>query len=401
MAVPTTMTDLSVSEASNSPADSDTITATTRPSDYMRAQAALLRRPFAKGADVASATAANLGSNADGDYFHITGTTGIAASNFGTVSAGIERTIVFDGALVLTHNATSFILPGGANITTAAGDVAVFRSEGSGNWKCTSYVKASGSPVGDYQPLDALLTSLAGQTVATNKVQAYSAADTASLLDFNPTTALAASATTIPSQTVVKTAVDELIANCSTATPDTAADYFVFEDATDSIQKKALLSTIVASFTQATPVTISGTSATFTGIPNTAKQIIVMFSGVSISGTSDILTRLGISSGIETTGYSCASGYANASGSNATSSTTGFPVSTIAAGDSYSGQIILNNLTGNTWCGSGMFANTATGDCLYWSTGAKTLSGVLDRIQITTVNGTDTFDAGTVNIMYL
>ena len=147
MAVPSAITDLTVDESTNFPPDTETVTATTRPSDYLRAHASILRRPWAKGADVASATAANLGSNTDGDYFHITGTTGIAASNFGTVDAGVERTIVFDGALLLTHNGTSFILPGAANITTAAGDVAVFRSEGSGNWRCVSYVKSTGSPI--------------------------------------------------------------------------------------------------------------------------------------------------------------------------------------------------------------------------------------------------------------
>ena len=143
MAVPSVLTDLTIDESTNFPPDTETVTATTRPSDYLRAHASILRRPWAKGADVASATAASLGSNTDGDYFHITGTTGLAASNFGTVDAGIERTIVFDGALLLTHNGTSFILPGAANITTAAGDVAVFRSEGSGNWKCVSYQYAS------------------------------------------------------------------------------------------------------------------------------------------------------------------------------------------------------------------------------------------------------------------
>ena len=143
MAVPSAITDLTVDESTNFPPDTETVTATTRPSDYLRAHASIMRRPWAKGADVASATAASLGSNTDGDYFHITGTTGLAASNFGTVDAGIERTIVFDGALLLTHNGTSFILPGAANITTAAGDVAVFRSEGSGNWKCVSYQYAS------------------------------------------------------------------------------------------------------------------------------------------------------------------------------------------------------------------------------------------------------------------
>jgi hypothetical protein len=80
---------------------------------------------------------------AAGNYIGITGTTTITA--FDTMQAGAERTLEFAAALTLTHNATSLILPGGANITTAAGDVATFRSEGGGNWRCVSYMKASGS----------------------------------------------------------------------------------------------------------------------------------------------------------------------------------------------------------------------------------------------------------------
>ena len=75
----------------------------------------------------------------------ITGTTTI--TSFGSAAAGVIRRLVFSGALTLTHNSTSLILPGGANIATAAGDVAEFLSLGSWNWRCTVYQKASGSPV--------------------------------------------------------------------------------------------------------------------------------------------------------------------------------------------------------------------------------------------------------------
>jgi hypothetical protein len=95
-----------------------------------------------KGADIASAATTDIGA-ATGRYVHITGTTTITA--LGTKTAGVLRVLTFDGALTLTHNATSLILPGGANILTAAGDVAVFVSEGSGNWRCASYSRASGS----------------------------------------------------------------------------------------------------------------------------------------------------------------------------------------------------------------------------------------------------------------
>jgi hypothetical protein len=94
-----------------------------------------------KGADIASAATTDL-SAATGDFVYITGTTTITA--LGTCAAGVERTVKFAGALTLTHNATSLILPTAANITTAAKDVARFRSIGSGNWLCVGYMKANG-----------------------------------------------------------------------------------------------------------------------------------------------------------------------------------------------------------------------------------------------------------------
>lgn len=98
----------------------------------------------AKGSDVASTTTPNITSTT-GNLIHITGTTTI--TGFATGQAGIIRYLVFDGALTFTHNATSLILPAGANITTAAGDVAVMASEGSGNWRCIVYYKKDGTPV--------------------------------------------------------------------------------------------------------------------------------------------------------------------------------------------------------------------------------------------------------------
>lgn len=96
----------------------------------------------AKAADIASAATTNIGS-ATGNLVHVTGTTTITA--LGNVQAGTARTVVFDDVLTLTHHATSLILPTGANITTAANDVAMFRSEGSGNWRCVGYMRADGT----------------------------------------------------------------------------------------------------------------------------------------------------------------------------------------------------------------------------------------------------------------
>jgi hypothetical protein len=135
------MADLSTTAASNYPTGSDS---PTSGDDYLRSIQAIIRSTNAKGADIASATTTNIGA-ATGEFVDVTGTTTI--TGLGTIAAGIVRTVRFTGALTLTHNATSLILPGSANITTANGDVAQFRSLGSGNWKCVGYIKSDGTAV--------------------------------------------------------------------------------------------------------------------------------------------------------------------------------------------------------------------------------------------------------------
>ena len=88
---------------------------------------------FFKGADRTSAAALVLGT--DGNYFDVTGT--VTITSISTLPSGTVIKLQFDGALLLTHNATTLILSGGANYTTAAGDVFEFISEGSGNWRET------------------------------------------------------------------------------------------------------------------------------------------------------------------------------------------------------------------------------------------------------------------------
>lgn len=119
---------------------------------------------WAKGADVASANALTLGT--DGNYFDITGTTAI--TSIGTLGVGTVVKLHFDAALTLTNHATDLILPGAANITTAAGDEAEFIEYATGDWRCTSYTKANGQAVvgtGAGYPMDFRLTLTSGNPV--------------------------------------------------------------------------------------------------------------------------------------------------------------------------------------------------------------------------------------------
>lgn len=90
-----------------------------------------------KGADIASASPLVVGT--DGNYLDVTGTTGFAAM---TVSANRAFTLQFDGILTLTHHATNLNLPGGANITTAAGDRAICFSTGTNTVHVLTFVQA-------------------------------------------------------------------------------------------------------------------------------------------------------------------------------------------------------------------------------------------------------------------
>jgi microcystin-dependent protein len=140
MAVPSVLTDLSATASSNFPTGSEAVG--TSLDDYLRGIQASIRGGLAhKGADIASATTTDVGAIA-GLMHDITGTTTI--TGLGTVSAGIWKVLKFEGALTLTHNATSLILPGGTSILTVDGDIGIFISEGSGNWRCVSYQTTAG-----------------------------------------------------------------------------------------------------------------------------------------------------------------------------------------------------------------------------------------------------------------
>jgi hypothetical protein len=302
MPVPSAITDLSQTAASNSPADTEV---PTTADDYFRTHAsfiALLRdgKGHAAEVTVASAGTADIGA-ANSLMVGITGTTTI--TSFGTNYNG-PRLVRFAGALTLTHHATNLILPGAANITTAAGDAAIFAPTGSG-WRCISYERASGV-------------------------------------------------------------------------------------------------SLIGSLTSGTATAVSGTSVDFTSIPSWVKRITLSFSGVSTSGTSNPLIQIGDSGGVEATGYlGAGTAGGNAASPTVTNYTTGFGLPGSSASNVLHGAVVLTLIDASafTWAASGTLSlsNAAT---YFMTSGSKSLSAALDRIRLTTVGGTDTFDAGTVNVLY-
>ena len=169
---------------------------------------------------------------------------------------------------------------------------------------------------------------------------------------------------------------------------------------TDSAASRAQLQRIV----QATAVaSTSGTSIDFTGLPAWVKKITVMFQNLSAAGVnSRLLIQIGDSGGIENTGYNSTSAYSTGAAGASNSETTGYVM------DNGGGQpslfvtgtavITLLDPSTNLWVATHM-AELTVGYTMFGG-GRKTLSGTLDRVRITSVNGTNTFDSGSINIIY-
>lgn len=156
----------------------------------------------------------------------------------------------------------------------------------------------------------------------------------------------------------------------------------------------------VTTLVSGTAVSASGTSISFTGIPSWVKRITVMFSGVSTTGTSTYLIRIGDSGGISATGYAGTGDTWSTTPAASLWGGTGFRLNNSAANATVvTGIATIVLLDSNQWIFQFVGGSTASAT-LQLSAGSKTLSNTLTQLSITTTNGTDTFDAGTINIMY-
>jgi len=191
------------------------------------------------------------------------------------------------------------------------------------------------------------------------------------------------------------------VAGTNTLTLPAVTDTLVGLAATQTLTNKIIQGGAITSATA--QASTSGTSITFSSIPSWVKRITVMFSSVSTNGTSGYKIRIGPSGGVETSGYL---GICNSeSGSGATNPTTSFlitPSTELSAASVIQGRAELLNFSGNTWvCVSQVGRSDAAGTgAQFYASGTKPLAGVLTQIEISTSNGTDTFDAGSINIMY-
>jgi hypothetical protein len=141
----------------------------------------------------------------------------------------------------------------------------------------------------------------------------------------------------------------------------------------------------------------SGTSIDFTSIPSWVKRITVVFNEVSTNGSSGTLIQIGTSGGVVSSGYLSTS-VGTAAVAGVSNYTTGFGIRNDDASYVMSGHMVITNISGNIWISSHT-TKASTAVCPVGA-GSVTLGNTLDRVRFTSVNGTDTFDAGSINILY-
>jgi hypothetical protein len=169
--------------------------------------------------------------------------------------------------------------------------------------------------------------------------------------------------------------------------------------ASGAIQASGVATNLYPLVSATAQASTSGTSIDFTGIPSWVKRITVILNGVSTNGSSPMQVQIGDSGGIETTGYGCSIAFTGPSTGVGTGSTSGFPFMNNAAASVAAGHMVITLAASNTWVYSAVVVRSNDGYS-FMSGGSKATSDTLTQIRITTVNGTDTFDAGSINILY-
>jgi hypothetical protein len=150
---------------------------------------------------------------------------------------------------------------------------------------------------------------------------------------------------------------------------------------------------------QAAVVAAGQTELTQTGIPSWVNRITISFASLSTNGTSVRQVQIGNGSFV-TTGYTGGQGTIGAASAAGGTLSTGFALGfQNRAADVFSGHMTITRLTGNTWVASAL-GGGASGNIVAVAGGSIALAGALDRLRVTTVSGTDTFDVGSVSVSW-
>lgn len=144
--------------------------------------------------------------------------------------------------------------------------------------------------------------------------------------------------------------------------------------------------------------TTSGTSIDFV-IPTWARKVTLMFNAVSTNGASALQVQLGTGGVPTTTGYVAGAEYLGTSTVANQTATTGFLQYGGNATDARYGMMVFTHMGSNIWVCNGSIYNS-NGTTLNVCAGGVTLAGAINLLRLTTINGTDVFDGGSVNDMY-
>ena len=183
---------------------------------------------------------------------------------------------------------------------------------------------------------------------------------------------------------------------------DTSGSITVSAPAVSGSNTQTLVATTgtLAPIVSGTAITLTNqTAPEFTGIPPWVKRITLMFNRVSPNNTGTLVVQLGDAGGYETTGYGSSMTYIVNATANTTNVDTGFLAGTFgSAAASYNGIMTIATLGGNVW-GMSVNLNDSGSTRTFFGSGAKTLSDTLTSVRLY-IDGTQQFDAGTINILY-